>query len=211
LPLSDVLATIDQALKHVPVDHMISLIFFAVVSLGFLAAFFLLGVKRRPATSTNIPAITAVGQMIRLGGLSFGNSGRMLDDSDYRSLAANPRLRGVAQQFRSERQKLVLQWIAALLCDLQSLWRFRRVLVRHGAPVRPGEEFKIFKTFVCCWALLFALKVLVRVAGPFAVGSLVRQAVGFVGKMSDVTAGTLARVPSSVWPEIERSWAAQAA
>jgi hypothetical protein len=35
--------------------------------------------------------------------------------------------------------------------------------------------------------------------------------VGFVGKMSDVTAGTLARAPSAAWPEIERSWAALAA
>ena len=190
---------------------MVELIFFAVVSLGFLVAFCLLGVKRRPATSPNVPAITAVGQMIRLGGLSFGNSGRMLDDSDYRILAANPRLRRVADQFRSERQELILQWISALLCDLETLWRFRRVLVRHGAPVRPGEELKIFKTFVCCWALLFALKLSVRVAGPFVVGRLVRQAVGFVGKMSDVTASTLARVPPVVWPEIERSWAAQAA
>jgi hypothetical protein len=194
---------------------MFELIFFAVVSVGFLAAFFLLGAKRPSAPSAKVPALDDVGQdvgkMIRLKGLSFGNSARMLDDSDYRTLAANPRLRSVADQFRSERQKLILQWLSALLCDLNSLWRFRRMLVRHGAPVRAGEEFKIFKTFVSCLALLFALKLSVRVAGPFVVGSLVRKAVGFVAKMSDVTSSTLARVPSSVWPEIERNWAAQAA
>lgn len=190
---------------------MIELIFFAAVSLGFLAAFFLLGAKGRSASSPKVPAICGAGQMIPLKGLSFGNSARMLDDSDYRILAANPRLRSVAEQFRSERKKLILQWLSALLCDLQSLWRFRRMLVRHGAPVRTGEELKILKTFVFGLALLFALKLSVRVAGPFAVGRFVRQAAGFVGKISDVTAGTLARVPSSVWPEIERNWAAQAA
>jgi hypothetical protein len=190
---------------------MIELIFFALVSLGFLAVFFLLGTKGRPVASPSIPNVAVTRQMIHLGGLSFGNSARMLDDSDYRALAANPLLRGVADQVRCERQKLVLQWISALLCDLQCLSRFRRVLVRHGAPVRPSEEFTVFRTFVCCWALLFALKLSVRIAGPFVVGRLVRQSVGFVSKLSDVTAGTLARIPSSAWPEIERSWAAQAA
>lgn len=198
------------ALKGFRSTIMCELIFFVAVSLGFLAAFFLLGVRKSPSTAPSISATAAVGQMIRLGGLSFGNSGRMLDDSDYRILAANPHLRSVASQFRAERQELVLQWISALLSDLLSLWRFRRVLVRHGAPVRAAEELKILKTFMFCWALLFALKLSVRVAGPFTVGRLVRQAVGFVGGISDVTASTLARVPSAVWPDIQRSWAAQA-
>ena len=190
---------------------MTSLIFFAVVSVGFLAAFLLLGVKGRAAASPNVSAVTAVGQMIRLGGQRFTNSVRLLDDSEYRTLAANPRLNGVAKQLLSSRKDLTLQWISVLLSDLMSLWRFRRLLVRHGASIRPQEELRILQTFVCCWALLLALKLSVRVAGPFAAASLVREADGFVGKMSDAAASTLARVPSTVWPEIERDWMAQAA
>jgi hypothetical protein len=190
---------------------MTSIVFFAVVSLGFLAAFLFLGVKGRAAVSPNVSAVTALGQMIRLGGQRFTNSVRLLDDSEYRILAANPRLNRVAKQLLSSRRDLTLQWISVLLSDLNSLWRFRRLLVRHGAPVRPQEEFKILQTFVCCWALLFALKLSVRIAGPFAAAGLVRQAGGFVGSMSDAAASALARVPSAVWPEIERDWLAQAA
>jgi hypothetical protein len=190
---------------------MTSLIFFTVVSVGFLAAVLLLGVKGRAAASPNISAVTAVGQMIRLSGHSFTNSVRLLDDSEYRILAANPRLSRVAKELLSSRKDLTLQWISVLLSDLVSLWRFRRLLVRHGARVAPQEEFKILQTFVYCWALLFALKLSVRIAGPFAAAGMVRQASGFVGKMSDAAATTLARVPSAVWPEIERDWQAQAA
>jgi hypothetical protein len=190
---------------------MIGLIFFAVVSVGFLAAFLLLGVKGRPKPSPKVCAVAAVGRMIRLVGVSFGNCNRLLDDSDYRRFLQEPRLREVAKKLRATRQALVLQWIAALMGDLRSLWRFRRLLVRHGAQVRFTEEFKILQTFACCCALLFALKLSVHVAGPFAAARLVRQAGGFVGKLSDLTAATLARVPCAAWPEIERSWAAQAA
>lgn len=190
---------------------MIGLIFFMVVGLGFLAAFLLLGVKGRASAAPDVSAVTAVANMIRLGGLSFTNSKRLLDDSEYRALSSNPSLHRVAKQLRSERQELVLQWISVLLSDLRALWRFRRLLVRHGAPVRPGEEFRVLRTFVFCWALLIALKFSIRVAGPFAAPRLVRQAGGFVGGMSDAVAGTLSRVPAAVWPEIQRTWAAQAA
>jgi len=190
---------------------MIELTFFAVVSVGFLAAFLLMGAKGRPNSSPKVCAVTAVGRMIHLGSVSFANSKRLLDDSDYRLLNREPRLRDVAKQLRSVRQALVLQWISALLVDLRSLWRFRRLLVRHGAQVRCAEELKILQTFACCCALLFALKLSVHIAGPFAAARLLRQAGGFVGKLSDVTAATLARVPCAAWPEIERSWAAQAA
>lgn len=190
---------------------MIGLIFFAVTSVGFLAAFVLLGTKGRAKSSPKVCAVAAVGRMIRLVGVSFGNSHRLLDDSDYRALIREPRLREVAKKLRATRQALVLQWIAALMGDMRSLWRFRRLLVRHGAQVGFSEEFKILRTFAFCCALLFALRLSVRVAGPFVAARLVRQAGGFVGKLSDVTAATLARVPCAAWPEIERSWAAQTA
>ena len=190
---------------------MISLIFFMVVGLGFLAAFLLLGVKGRRVAAPDISAVSAVAQMIRLGGLSFTNSKRLLDDSEYRILASNPALQRVAKQLRSERRELVLQWISVLSADLMALWRFRRLLVRHGARVQPGEEFRVLRTFVFSWGLLITLKFSIRIAGPFAAPRLVRQAGGFVGGMSDAVAGTLSRVPAAVWPEIERSWAAQAA
>lgn len=194
---------------------MISLIFFLVASAGFVAAFLLMGTaKKRPTAGAGAPdgsAVSAVRHIIRPGGLSFANSKRLLDDAEYRLLLSNPGLQRVAKQLRSERQDLVLQWVSVLLCDLHSLWRFRRMLVRRGAPVRPGEELRALQTFVVCWALLIALKCSVRMAGPFAAPRLMRQAGGFVGSMSDAVASTLSRVPAAVWPEIERSWAAQAA
>ena len=95
--------------------------------------------KGRAAASPNVSAVTAVGQMIRLGGQRFTNSVRLLDDSEYRTLAANPRLNGVAKQLLSSRKDLTLQWISVLLSDLMSLWRFRRLL-RCGTELASGRK-----------------------------------------------------------------------
>lgn len=190
---------------------MTPLFLLVIAGVGLFAAFLFIAFGGKKAPQPHVDAVTAVGQMIRLGGLSFTNSKRLLDDSEYRVLIAHPQMKGVAKHLLSERRQLVLQWIEVLSSDLTTLWRFRRFLVRRGAPVQPGEEFKVLRTFVFCWALLMGLKLAIRVAGPFALPGLVRQANGFVGRMSDVTASTLGRLPTSGWMEIERSWAAQAA
>jgi len=190
---------------------MISMVFFLVVGVALLGVFLLLGPKRNAGISRDVSAVTAVAQMIRLGCLSFTNSKRLLDDSEYRVLLAEPRLHKVARKLRSDRRDLVLQWASVLQSDMNSLWRFRRLLVRHGATVKANEELQVLQTFLCCWGLLVSVKVAVRLAGPFAAPRLVRQANHFVGGISDVVAGTLSRVPAAVWPEIERNWAAQAA
>jgi hypothetical protein len=190
---------------------MISLIFFLVAGLGFLAAFLLLGVKGQPVASPGITAVTAMAQMVRLGGPSFKNSTRLLDDSEYRTLLSNPTLRPIAKQLRSERRDLLLQWISVLQSDLNSLWRFRRLLVRHGVRVRASEEFRILQTFVVCWSCLKLLKFSIWFTGPFAVPRLARHAGVMVGGMSDSVAGLLSRAPAATWPEIERSWTTQTA
>ena len=51
---------------------MIGLIFFTVTSVGFLAAFVLLGTKGRAKSSPKVCAVAAVGKMVRLVGVSFG-------------------------------------------------------------------------------------------------------------------------------------------
>src|ERR1700686_3263996 len=70
-------------------SSMIELILFTTVGLGLLTGFLALGFQGPPHTVTDRSVLTAVGQMVRLEGLAFTNTGGLLDDSEYRLLCSN--------------------------------------------------------------------------------------------------------------------------
>ena len=190
---------------------MIGLLFFLFVGLGMFAMFMAVGLGGRRITAPDSSAVSAVTQMIQLGGLSFGNSRRLLDDSEYRILRTNPSLHRLADKLWQERKQLAIEWVSVLMGDLKALLRFRRFLVRRGAPVTAAEELQILATFAFSMSLLFVLKLSIRIAGPFALVQTTRRAGSMVGRMSSNTANLLGRIPSAGWPEIERSWMSSAA
>jgi hypothetical protein len=112
----------------------------------------------------------------------------------------------VARQLRRDRRRIVLLWLRLLQEDVGNLWRFRRFLVRHGAPVAPREEFKVAAAALAAVAFLGLLRALVWVAGPFAVAALASRARTHVERTSWGCADLLGRLPETVWPELERSW-----
>ena len=185
---------------------MTELILFALVGAGLFGVFLFLGLKGTPKKLPDSSIVTAVGQMVRLEGLSFPHARRLLDDEEYQLLCSNPYLQQVAKKFKKERQELAIQWVSILLTDLKTLWSFRRFLIRHGAPARLGEELQIFETFVLSIVLLNLLKIQIGMFGPFALTNTTRRARRGVDKMSYATAGILSRIPKAGWDEVQRNW-----
>lgn len=182
---------------------MIAIFLFVIVGLLLFGSFLLLGFQGTPKAVPDSSAVTAVSQMVNL---SLVDSNRLLDDTEYLLLRSNPALVGVARRLRKERQELALQWISLLLNDLKALWRFRRFLIRSGAPTALGEEYGILQAFVISVVLLNLMRVSIRVAGPFVLPRAGRRAGRLVVQMSYAAASVLHRIPTAGWPEVERGW-----
>jgi len=67
---------------------------------------------------------------------------------------------------------------------VQNLWRFRRFLVRNGVHAKIGEELQILQTAILAVLFLNLLRILLRVAGPFALAGAAGQARRLVERMS---------------------------
>jgi hypothetical protein len=190
---------------------MIDLVLFILLGLALLVVFVLLGLQGPPATIPDASATTAVGQMVNLEGGSFVQGERLLDDGEYQLLRSNPVLRPAAERLRKDRQELALLWISALLSDLKALWRFRRFLIRRGAPAQLHEELAILRSFVLAVIFLNILRVSVLTLGPFAFSRMARHSGRLVETMSQAAASALGRIPPAGWPEVERAWVSLAA
>jgi hypothetical protein len=186
---------------------MIGLILFAVLGALLLLIFLLVGLWDFPTAVVQSPAAGAVRQMVKLEGLTFTGEAVLLDDTDYRMLLANPGLRDTAKRLRRDRQELALLWIAMLLHDLKELRRFRQFLLRRGVPAGLGEEARISCAFVCSLFLLHAARLVIRLAGPFALRRTARRSRRLVELMSYAAALVLNRVPRTGWTDVEDSWA----
>jgi hypothetical protein len=185
---------------------MIDLLLFTLAGLVLLVAFLLLGLQGPPKTIADPSALAAVGQMVTLEGTSFVQGDRLLDDTEYRMLRSNPDLHPVAAQLRKDRRDLTLLWISVLLSDLKVLWRFRRFLIRHGAPTQLAEEWAILRSLVAAVIFLNLLRICVLTLGPFAFSRLARHACHPVDTMTRAAANALGRIPAAGWPDVERAW-----
>jgi hypothetical protein len=190
---------------------MINLFLFIAAGLVLLIAFVFLGLQGPPKADTDASALAAVGQMVSLGGTSFVQGDRLLDDTDYRMLRSNPELNQIAVHFRKDRRDLALLWINALLKDLEALWRFRRFVIRRGAPTSLGEEWAILRSLIVAVIFLNLLKLSVLTLWPFAFSRMSRRACHPVDSMARAAAGVLGRIPSAGWSDVERAWTSTAA
>lgn len=184
---------------------MIDLFLFIAAGIALLVGFLLLGLQG-PPKKADASAVAAVGQMVCLTGTSFIQGDRLLDDAEYRLLRSNSALYQVAAKLRNDRRELALLWIAMLLSDVKALWRFRRFVIRRGAPTRTGEEWVILRSLVAAVIFLNLLKLSVLILGPFVFARMARYACRPVDAMSRAAADVLERIPSAGWDDVQRSW-----
>jgi hypothetical protein len=189
---------------------MIDLLAFIMAGLVLLIAFLFLAFLGPPKTEADASALAAVGQMVTLEGTSFVRGDRLLDDAEYRMLRSNPDLSRVAALLRRDRRELALLWISVLLSDLKALWRFRRFLIRNGAPTRIAEEWSILRSLIAAVIFLNLLRLSVLTLGPFVFSRMARRARHPVDTMTRATANVLSRIPSAGWPDLERAWTSTA-
>ncbi len=188
---------------------MNQLILFLAAGVVFLLLFLLWFLTGQPRETDRTLPLGALHQIVSLRGLAFHRSDLLLDENDYRMLRSKQELHRLARQLRRDRRKILLLWFELLQEDIKKLWSFRRLLVRHGVSVGLAEECRIAATAVLALALLFLLRVVVAVAGPFALAQLLRGAAGQVEAASRLCAELLSRVPLSGRAELEREWAAE--
>jgi len=186
---------------------MIGLALYTLLGLALFLCFLVLGLRGHPKGPPDLRAVDAVTHMVGLEGLSFAHFDLLLDDSDYKRLLSLPALRGTAKQFRKDRGELASLWIGLLLNDLKNLWRFRRFLVRQGAPAGLSEEAEILCKFLASAILLHLVRLFIRFSGPFVLARTARRAKRLVEIVSYAPARVLSRIPSTGWTEIEQSWA----
>ncbi|MBZ5697019.1 MAG: hypothetical protein LAN18_00580 [Acidobacteriia bacterium] len=197
---------IDGDSKGYPSMSHIAIFVFATIGLLLFLVFLRIAIQGVPKAEPSSRAISAVGQIVTLQGLSFKGTEQLLEPTEYRLLRSTPELSQVAKSFRKERKALVLLWISLLQQDVKSLWRFRRFLVRTGVPATLSEEAEIFGTAILAIIVLNFLYVFVCVFGPFAFSDTTRSIRSLVERVSCASALILERLPQSGWPELERNW-----
>lgn len=185
------------------------LVWFLVAGAALLVFFLLWFLTGRPKATEEAPSMMALEQVVSLLGLASGKSDLLLDESDYHMLRSNPRLQPLARELRRDRREITLLWLKLLQEDVRTLWRFRRLLVRNGVSAGLVEELRIAAIAVVALASLACLRMMVFIAGPFALPALLRQARRQVQAASSACAALFSRVPPALRAEIERQWAAE--
>ncbi len=184
----------------------IAILIIPVLGLLLFLVFLIIAMQGLPKVQPSSDAVSAVGQMVSLQGLSFKGAQQLLESTEYRLLRSTPELSEVAKSFRKERKALVLLWISFLQRDVKSLWRFRRFLVRTGVPATLKEEAEVFGAAILALVCLSFMRVFVLVSGPFAFSSAAAGMRSLVERVSRASAIILERLPQSGWPELERNW-----
>ncbi len=190
---------------------MIQLVVLVVLGLIFLLCFLVVALKFRPSKIDETLRVVELQRIVNLPGLSFAHGDLLLDSREYEMLRRQPALQQVARQLRRERRTMVLLWLNDLQGDVRTLWRFRRFLARSGLQTAFLEELDIAMTAMLVHALLLSLRVLISVAGAFALKALVQSTRRQVEVASLICAALLGKLPSASRLQVERRWAKEIA
>ena len=145
-------------------------------------------------------------KIVPLPGLDFRHSRVLFDETDYRSIASEPRFRPIAEQLRRDRRRIALSWLRLLRADVLSLWRFRRLLTTFGICASVKEEFATAGTAIGLLLLLLGLRFFVGLFGPFAFASAAAKVRDRVRGFSGYCGGMLARLPMYQLAQLESNW-----
>lgn len=179
---------------------------------GVLLALLLLALLRGVPRSEAAPASYGrLAQVVALPGLSFASPERLFDPADYRTLRKSSLPAHVAGAVADERRRLALLWLRLLRDDVQTLWRFRRLLAVHGVSAGPADEFRVALSGFAAVTAINCLRVAVALAGPFAVAQFCQAGRSRVEAIWHVSAALFGRVPAGQLAEFEQRWAATTA
>jgi hypothetical protein len=175
--------------------------------LAWMLATLLRGVPQPAAP----PSYGRLAQVVSLPGLSFAHPDRLFDSADYEALrqAAGPAF--LATALRRERRRLALLWLRLLRDDVNTLWRFRRLLAVHGSSAGAGGELRLALAGISATALIGALRVAVSVAGPFHAAAFCRASRRRVETIWQTCAALFSRIPADRASQFEQAWAAASA
>lgn len=149
---------------------------------------------------------SGLGQIVSLPGLQFSNAPLLFHRADHEFLVSSPSLTAVARDLLHDRRRLVGKWLQLLQKDVLTLWRFRRVLSRHGVTTGFAEEVAIALTAVSMLGTLTLLRAAIFVAGPFAMSSLLQSPPRVLQTARRICARTFAQLPDSRHAEIRAAW-----
>jgi hypothetical protein len=190
---------------------MIYSVVLLILGIVFFLCFLTIALRFRPGGATEMQPVVELRKIVNLPGLSFAGANLLLDNRDYKMLRRQPALQQVARQLRRERRTMVLSWLNDLQGDVRTLWRFRRFLVCNGVQTGFLEETDIAMTAMLAHALLLSLRILISVAGPFALEALLQSTRHQVEVGALICAGLLGKLPSASRLEVERRWAKEIA
>ena len=188
---------------------MNQLLLLFVAGLALFVLFLVLLLTGRPRVNIDAHSLVELERIVPLKGLVFNQAEVLLNPRDYQMLRSHAGLQRVARELRRDRRDIVLLWLRLLQEDILNLWRFRRLLVRSGAPAGLAEEFHVAATSMLILGFLLGLRMTVAVAGPFAMPQLIRVAKGRAEYAYQASAALLACLPSGCLAELESQWMAR--
>ncbi len=180
-----------------------------VAGMVLFVLFLALSLTGRPRMKPDPRPLAELERIVPLNGLVFGHAEVLLNPRDYQMLRSHAGLQRVARELRRDRREIVLLWLRLLQKDVLNLWRFRRLLVRGGAPAELSEELYVATASMLILGSLLGLRVIVAVVGPFAVPQLIRLTKGQAEGAYQASAALLARLPSGRLAELESQWIAR--
>lgn len=186
-------------------NQLILLLSFGVLLLAIFAGALLVRAFRA-ARGTDSFSVTEISTVLALPGLNFPNAPLLFSRSDYELLCSAPSLTCLARELSRERTRLVRLWLRLLGKDVLTLWRFRRFLVRHGAPAGVVEELGVAAAALSMLVSLTLLRVGVSIVGPFVLVELLRGTPRLAGSIQHVCARALASLPQGRLAQVREAW-----
>lgn len=183
-------------------NGLVLMLVLGALLLAWMLAALLRGVPEAPATYGRMA------QVVHLPGLNFACPERLFDPADYHAVRGNGAPPFVAGAVREERRRLALLWLRLIRSDVQTLWRFRRLLAAHGVSAGPAEELRTAAAGLAAVALINLLRLAVSVAGPFQAAAFFRASRNRVEVIWQTSAHLFGRIPAGQMEEFERAWAA---
>jgi hypothetical protein len=173
------------------------------VLLAWMLAALLRGVPQPVAPA----AYGRLAQVVHLPGLSFAHPERLFDSADHRALVSNGAPVFLANAVREERRRLALLWLRLLRDDVNTLWRFRRMMAAHGSSAGAAGELRLALAGAAAIGLIYLLRLAVTAAGPFQTATICRASRNRVEMIWQACAGLFGRIPAEHAGEFERAWA----
>jgi len=145
-------------------------------------------------------------QMLPLPGLSFPHGRLLLHRADYEFLLSGPSVAGLARELLRDRKRLVNLWLRALQKDVLTLWRYRRLLLQHGASAPLAEEVSVVFSAVSMLGTLWFLRLGVVLVGPFILVDILRIAPNPVEFIRHTCFQLASKLPEARFSEVRSAW-----